>query len=142
MPRDVNLQLETGRTIVADGDSAVIETEGGGYAVVRMKFGTLGAAADTLVTTVQCSVDGGANYFDIGSFPSLLGTDDNLEIARPVYIPWPDTPGTLVKVKLNHNVSANGTESFAITWAFLEPLLTLAVPALDEKLGIGLAALT
>lgn len=142
MPNDVNLQFETGRTVTADGDSEVIECEGGFYANVRIKFGTLAANGDTLDISVRCSVDGGSNYFDLMKFPQLLGVDDNLEIARPVYVPQPDTAGAMVKLKLNHNVSANGTESFAITWAFLQPLLSLAPPALDEKLGIGLAALT
>lgn len=142
MPRDVDLQLVDDDTITNEGTSTAIDTEGGFRADIRLFLGTLAATADTIRIKVQASRDGGSNYFDICEFPLIDGADDDLEIARSCYIPQPD-PGVLVtKVRLNYyDLSENATESFQIESAWIEPLLSLAPPAVDEELNSGLALL-
>lgn len=142
MPRDLRLRLVDDDTITNEATGTAVDTEGGFFALVRLFLGTMAAAADTMRVVVQASVDGGGNYYSIGEFPLLDGADDNKEIARPVYVPQPNSGQTVTKVRLNYfDLSENATESFQIKSAWLEPLLSLAPPALDEKMSVGVALL-
>lgn len=141
MARDVNLILDSGSTITANGQTTAIDTEGGFYAIVRELFGAITGTSPTLDTDLEVSIDGGSNYFKVASIPQLVGTDDDIEIARVAYIPRPASGQTVTKVRLSDVVSGT-SPSFARTNSYLEPLVSLAVPAIDEGLSQGLAALT
>ncbi len=140
MARDTNLQLEDAAVHTTTETTAAIDVEGGFRADVRLKMGVLSTGADTDDIEVQASVDGGSNYFQIATFPQIVDTDDQIEIARSCYIPKPDAGELFTKVRLSHTVSAGG--SFAVTWAFVEPLMSIAVQDIDEVLTSGLALLT
>lgn len=142
MARDVNLKLaDSGTPITTTTALAAKDTEGGFWAVVRLFIGTITDANETMNLTVEASIDGGSNYFHIGEFPQIVATDDNLEIARPVYVPQPASGQTVTKVRLKARDVAGTTPSFPTT-AFLEPLVSLGAPAVDEELAVGVASLT
>lgn len=141
MPRDVNLQLDSAAVHAAGTtQSTVVNTEGGKFAFVNLTLVDISTTSDTLDTTIQASIDGGSTWFSIGAFPQFNDAEDELlNISRPVYVPQPAAGQTLTKVRLNHVVSAGGSATIT---AFLEPLLSLAPNATDERLGAGFAALT
>lgn len=141
MVQDTNLVLETGQTVTADVNGTAKDTEGGFYSMVRLFGGVFGNATDTLVVVVEASIDGGSNYYSIGEFPLLDGADDSLEIARVVYVPRPNSSNTVTKVRVRYDITNNDSASFVISKIFLEPLVSIAPPALDEELSIGLAKL-
>lgn len=140
MPKDVDLKLVDAAAPIVDTTAlAAIDVEGGWYGVVRLNIGTITDADETFNITVECSVDGGSNYFHIGEFPTIVAADDNIEIARPVFIPRRAAGD--VKVRLKARAVAGTTPSLPCT-AFLEPLLSLAAPAVDQSLISGVALLT
>ncbi len=139
MVRDVNLTLISGATAMAGTGvkGSVIDTEGGFYALVRMFLGTC-SGTPAVSVAVQASIDGGSNYFHIGQFPILDGDDDDIEIARPVWIPKPTLgSSTVTKVRLNTVVSSGGSPVVGCNAAYLEPLVSLACPGTDYELGNG-----
>lgn len=142
-PRDEDLALITSSTAmqgVADKGSEK-DTEGGFYAIIRMLLGTCTGTSVLVEVEVLCSIDGGTNDFNIGQFPVIDHDDDDLEIARVVYIPRPASGQSVTKVKL-HTVSSGGsTPVVPCLRADIEPLVSLGVPAVDEGLSKGLAAL-
>jgi len=136
MIRDINLMfLSADVGVTAMAASAVIgnvvECEGGFYANARVKMGTIEAGTTpTLDITVEVSLDDGTTWYFIGKFPQMVNTEDNIEIARPVWVPRPNSPTyDTVKVRLYGTIS--GTADYDIKWAFLEPLLDLGGPAGD-----------
>lgn len=137
-PRDVNLVLrEAADPLVATGAGDAVDTEGGFRADVRCFGGTL-SSAQTHDLVVQASVDGGSNYYSIGAFPQIDNADDDIVIARSVTIPKPNSSNTVTKVRIYDTVT--GTPSWPVD-IFLEPLLSLAIPANDNDLTEGLAKL-
>lgn len=142
MPRDVNLKLADAATPITNTTAlAAINTEGGFHADVRLFLGTVTDADETMSLTVEVSKDGGSTYFHAAEFPGLVAADDNIEIARPCYIPRPAAGQTVTKVRLKARAVAGTTPSFPIT-AYLEPHVSLAPPANDEALAVGVAHLT
>lgn len=142
MPRDVNLKLaDAGTPITNTTALAAIDTEGGWFGLIRLLIGTITDADETFNITVECSKDGGSNYFHICEFPQFVAADDNLEIARTAYFPRPNAGVTSLKVRLKARAVAGTTPSMPTT-AYLEPLLSLAPPAMDEAMAIGVAHLT
>ena len=143
MPRDVNLALIIASTDMAGtGDKgSEKDTEGGFWAMVRMFMGTI--TGTTVVCDVQilCSIDGGTTDFHIGQFPKIDEADDSIEIARVVYIPQPASGQTVTKVKLNTRTSSGTSPVVPCLLAYIEPLVSLGVPAVDEGLDSGVAKL-
>ena len=143
MARDINLAFVTSATEFATtgAKGSVVQCEGGFYALVRLILGTLTGSSALVSIAVQASVDEGSNYYHIGEFPILDESDDDVEIARPVYVPKPTTAGTKTRVRLNV-ITAGGTVTlFPVNYAFLEPLLDPAASGADYGLGIGVEKL-
>lgn len=141
-PRDINLILAAAAVpLGASGSSVAIECEGGFYAVVRFMGGTITDADETFDVDIEASVDDEATYGKIGALPQIVGTDDDISIARVVYIPRPvlATPVEVTHVRLTW-VAAGTTPSWPVS-VWIEPLLSLAVPAVDEGLLQGLCEL-
>jgi hypothetical protein len=141
MARDVDLILDNGQTLTATAQTTAIDVEGGMFVMFRLFGGTFGNATDTLDADLEVSVNGGSNYYKVGSLPQLDGADDDIEIARVAYIPVPDSGQTVTKVRLNYTIGNNDSPSFVISKVFLEPLISISPPALDEELSIGLVKL-
>lgn len=139
MARDVNLALITGATAMAGtgAKGSVIDTEGGFWAMVRMLLGTCTGTTVVVSVAVEVSIDGGSNYFHIGQFPILDEGDDDIEIARAVYIPRPDSSNTVTKVRLNTVISSGTSPVVPVNTAYLEPLVSLGIPGVDAELTIG-----
>ena len=144
MPRDINAQLETGRTVEATVNGIPIDVEGGKFAIVTIEFGAFSGGSTTLDIKVQASIDLGVTYHEIASFAQLGPTNDDdigdKPARRVVYVPRPETPGTMVKVRLRY-VAAGSSPSYVITRAFLDPMLSMAPLAQDEQNEEGLALL-
>lgn len=143
MARDVNLQFVTASTDFAGtGDKgSEKDCEGGFYAMVRLFLGTITGTTVVCDIQVLCSIDGGTTDFHIGQFPTIDEADDDIEIARLVYVPKPDSSNTVTKVKLNTRVSSGTSPVVPVLLAFLEPLVSLAIPGVDEQLTIGVEKL-
>ncbi len=143
MARDVNLAFITGATALAGTGvkGSVIDTEGGFMGQVRMLLGTCTGTPEVSVA-VQASIDGGSTYYHVGQFPILDEDDDDMEIARAVYIPRPASGQTVTKVRLNTVVSSGGTPVVPCNVAWLEPLVSLGIPGVDAELSIGVEELT
>lgn len=145
MARDVNLAFITGATAMAGtgAKGSVIDTEGGFFGIVRMFLGTCSGTSVLVEVKVEVSIDGGSNYYHIGQFPILDEDDDDVEIARPVYIPKPTLSSTVTttKVRLNTVSSAGSSPVVPCNAAYLEPLVSLAAPAVDVDLGVGVEEL-
>jgi len=144
--RDVNLTLISGATAMAGTGvkGSVIDTEGGFYAIVSMQLGTCTGTTVVVDVAVQASIDGGSNYFHIGQFPSLNEDDDDIEISRVVFVPKPTLSSTVTttKVRLNTVASSGGSPVVPVNQAFIEPLVSLAAPGIDNELSQGVAKLT
>lgn len=141
--RDIALAFVTSATEFATtgAKGSVVQCEGGFRADVRLFLGTLTGSSASVSIAVQTSVDEGSNYYHIGEFPILDEDDDDLEIARPVYVPKPTTAGTLTRVRLNV-ITAGGTVTlFPVNFAFLEPLVDISIPGGDMDRGVGLEEL-
>ena len=143
MARDTNLALITGATAMAGtgAKGSVVDTEGGFYALVSMLLGTCTGTTVVVSVAVQASIDGGSNYFHIGQFPILDEDDDDIEISRVVAIPKPASGQTVTKVRLNTVVSSGSTPVVPVNQAFVEPLVSLALPAIDVELTQGVSKL-
>jgi hypothetical protein len=145
MARDVNLQFISGATAMAGTGvkGSVIDTEGGFYALVSMLLGTC-TGTPVVDVAIQASIDGGSNWFHIGQFPSLDENDDDIEISRVVFVPKPTLSSTVTttKVRLNTVASSGGSPVVPVNQAFLEPLVSLAAPGIDNELSQGVAQLT
>ncbi|KKL72518.1 hypothetical protein LCGC14_2084130 [marine sediment metagenome] len=143
MAKDVNLALITASTDMAGtGDKgAEKDTEGGFWAVIRILLGTVTGTTVVCDIQVLCSIDGGANDFHIGQFPTIDESDDDIEIARVVYIPTPASGQTVTKVKLNTRTSTGTTPVVPVLRADIEPLVSLGIPAVDLELTQGVEKL-
>lgn len=143
MVRDIDLQLIAASTEMAGtgAKGSVVDTEGGFWAMARMFLGTVTGTSVVVDVKVEASIDGGSNYFHIGQFPSIDEADDDVEIARPIYIPKPDSSNTVTKVRLNTVASAGTTPVVPVNAAFVEPLVSLGIPGLDEQLTSGVEKL-
>lgn len=141
MTMDSNLVLDSGQTLTNEAQTTAIEVEGGRLAILNVQLGTLAADADGLKMRLQYSPDGGSAYYTCpgGVCETVDGLDDNKLIRQPVFIPLADTKGNLTKVRLDYELSENSTESFAITKAWLTPLLTVTPPelAVDRAQATG-----
>jgi len=137
-PRDTALILDSGETVIANGSTTAIDTVGGFLAWVALRMGTITGAGTTLDVRVQATPDGGSNYYLLGKFQQLGPTDDDKFLRIPVYIPRPESGQTVTSVRLNF-VVAGGAPSYAIDRCDLEPMVSLAVNALDEELVEGAA---
>ena len=144
MVRDVNLALITAATRM-DGVGAkgnVVDTEGGFFAIVRMFLGTCAGTTVVCDVQIEASIDGGSNYYHIGQFPKLDEGDDDVEIARVVYVPKPTlASSTVTKVRLYTRTSSGSGANIPCNDAFVEPLVSLAAPAVDMDLGVGVEEL-
>lgn len=151
MPKDVNLRFSAAAVpITANGDSSVLNTEGGYFGLVSLEDAVLPVDADeTLATIVNVSIDGGSNYFEVGRMKTITNAAMVADIttnkkpsykqSRVFYFPRPASGQTLTKVKLSYT-AAGTTPSFPLD-AFLEPMVSLSVPAIDEAMANGLARL-
>lgn len=141
MAKDVNLAILTAATAYAATGAvgAAKDTEGGFYAFVRLVAGAMTGTTPTCDLDIQVRVDG-TNWRGIGKFPQLVGTDDNIEIARVVYIPKPTAPQTVSTVRLYATI-AGTTPSFTFNRVDIEPMVSLGAPAVDEGLSVGIAKL-
>ncbi len=142
-PRDVNLQLADAATpITATGQATAVDTEGGFYAVVRFECGDpITDANETFDFLVMASINGGGNYYQIGAIRQIVDGDEDLVKSIPVYVPrFPPATQTATKVRLEYVVA--GTTPSLLLNCWLEPMLSLAVPAIDEGLNNGLAELS
>ena len=143
MARDTNLELVASSVDFAGtGDKgAEKDTEGGFWAMIRLFLGTVTGSSVLVDVRVLCSIDGGTTDFHIGQFPTFDEADDDIEIARAVYIPKPDSSNTVTKVKLNTVASAGTTPVVPVLRAFIEPLVSLGIPGVDEQLTVGVEKL-
>ena len=143
MARDINLELVAApEDIAGTGDKGVEkDTEGGFFAMIRCFYGAI--TGSTVVNDLQvlCSIDGGSTDFHIGQFPTVDESDDDIEIARVVYIPKPASGQTVTKVKLNVRTSSGTTPVVNLKRAFIEPLVSLGIPGVDEQLTVGVEKL-
>jgi hypothetical protein len=140
--RDTNLVLRAAASpLAASGSTTAIEVEGGFFAVVRCFGGTITDANETFDLDVEASVDDEGTFGKIASFPQIVATDDDIEIARVCYIPKPvlSTPVTVTHVRITW-VAAGTTPSWPVD-IFIEPLVSLAPPAVDVELTKGLCEL-
>jgi len=142
-PRDVNLQLADAATpITATGQATEVDTEGGFYAIARFEVGDpITDANETFDFLVMASIDGGSNYFQIGAIRQIVDGDEDLIKSIPVYVPrFPPATQTVTKVRLEYVVA--GTTPSLLLNCWLEPMVSLGVPAIDEGLNNGLAELS
>lgn len=142
-PRDVNLQLADAATpITATGSATAVDTEGGFYGIVKFECGDpITDANETFDFLVEASINGGSNYFQIGALRQIVDGDELLVKSIVVYVPrFPPLTQTVTKVRLSYTVA--GTTPSLLLNCWLEPLLSLGVPAIDEKLANGLAELS
>ena len=143
MARDTNLELvATSTDFAGTGDKGVEkDTEGGFWAMIRLFLGTITGSIVVNDIQVLCSIDGGATDFHIGQFPTIDEADDDIEIARVVYIPKPASGQSFTKVKLNTRVSSGTAPVVPVLRAFIEPLVSLGIPGVDEQLTVGVELL-
>lgn len=139
--RDANLKLDEDRSFTANADSTAIDTEGGFLAWVSMLLGTLTGGGAKMDVYVQASMDEGSNYYCIGKFQQILDTHDDKFLRIPVYVPRPTTAGTFTKVRLHYVETTAGCNPFVIVDVFLEPMVSIAPPAIDEVEASGCAIL-
>lgn len=134
MAVDVNLILDSARVVIADADSDYIECEGGWFGLVKIEMGAITGASTTLDMRVQVSPDLGVTWYMAGKAQQLGPTHDNAILRVPVYLPQPLLPTSKLRVRMNYDV-AGASPSYAVTRAILEPMTSLAVPAIDETLA-------
>lgn len=141
MALDVNLQLLDGGDIVATGTSNPVDVEGGFFAIIRAWLGTCAGTTTTLIATIQASIDGGSNYYNIGVLPTLDEADDDVVVARPVFIPKPTLSSTVKKTKVRISYVVTGTNPVFPVTAFIEPMVSLAARESDDVQAEGVAKL-
>ncbi len=140
---DVDLELDSADTVIANGDTTAIDTEGGSLMWASLITGAMSGGGTTCDIYVQVSVNGGSNYYlaSGGKFQQLGPTNDNVILRIPVYIPRPTISATVTTTKVRaHYVVAGGAPSYVITKLFLEPMLDPTVHATDESLSEGACA--
>lgn len=138
MTMDTNLVLDTGQTLTNEAQTTPINVEGGKFAVLNVKLGTCAANGDGLKWRLQYKPDGSNWYTCPGGVSETVdGLDDSDLFRQPVWIPKNDTKGSLTPVRLDYELSENGTESFVITKAWLSPDLDGADLAVDAAQGQG-----
>ena len=140
MTMDNNLVLDAGQTLTNEAQTTAINVEGGRLAVLNLKLGTLAATGDGLKVRLQYKPDG-TNWYTCpgGIFETIDGADDSKLLRSPVFIPKNDTKGELTPVRLEYELTENGTESFVITKAWLSPLFSSTPPelAMDDAQDTG-----
>lgn len=141
MPKDVNLRLANLADLAATGQQVAVDTEGGFFAVARLTNALITGTTPLFDFTIEVSINGGSTYFKVGAFPQLDEADDNIVIARPVFIPKPASGQTVTKVRLAYVVSGT-TPVCNDTTVYLEPMLSLAPYQVDVDLAEGVAKLT
>lgn len=115
---DANLILLNAANVTATAATpTAIDVEGGSDAEVNIQVGAVSGTTPTALFSIEVSVDGGSNYFQLFAFPVLNTADANQRIARVAWIPRPVSPYKTTKVRLPVTVGGT-TPSFAIT-AFL-----------------------
>lgn len=138
MARDTNLLLVDDDDITATGNSATVkDTEGGFLAWASLLLGAISGTSITWDVYVQASPDGGSTYYMIGKFQQIDEDDDDLELRVPVYVPRPESGQTVTKVRVKYTLV--GTSTMTVTSVFLEPMVSLAVPAGDDDRETGAA---
>ncbi|KKK90013.1 hypothetical protein LCGC14_2727330 [marine sediment metagenome] len=148
MARDVNLRLipttAGGAAVDLEGvadNGSEIDTEGGFFAIVRLWLGTVTGSTVVCDVEILCSIDGGSTDFHIGQFPTIDEADDDIELARVVYIPKPASGQTVTKVKLHTRTSSGTTPVVPCNAAYIEPLVSLGIPGVDAELTVGVEKL-
>ena len=136
---DANLILDSGRTVTVDETESAISVEGGFFAIAHLLTGAMSGASTTLDAYIQVSDDEGSNYYMAAKFQQLGPSDDSKYLKCVCYIRRPDTAGELTRVRVRYEV-AGSAPSYVITRCWLEPMLTLGVPAQDEAQTEGLCA--
>jgi hypothetical protein len=145
LAKDVNLAILTAPAAITTGIVGVmVNTEGGFYAIVRVVVGAIITTTSALLD-IEVSIDNGSTYKKVGSFPVLASAQTLLgNVARVCYIPKVSaamlltaTPWT--KVRLYATVVTTG--SCTINRVDVEPLVSLAAPAVDSDSGTGLEKL-
>lgn len=117
---DAALMLVTATTVTIDGQSNAIDIEGGDVECAwYIAIGTVTGATFTFLESIQCSIDGGSNYYKLMTMPLLDINDANQQIGRLVYIPRPNSSNRFVKVRIDHDVT--NTTSVVMT-SFLRPV--------------------
>ncbi len=140
MALDTDLELDGGQTLDATATTTAIDVEGGFFATFRIWLGAITPNAASLVSLLQVSVNGGTNYFSVGSWPTIDGLDDNINLARCAFIPKPKGTNKVTKVRMSYTVSGS-SPSIIIKKVFLEPIIGAVPPAVDVDLEEGLALL-
>jgi len=137
--RDLNLKLVEDGSITATGNSATTkDTEGGFLAWVTLLLGAISGTSITWDIYVQASPDGGSTYYMIGKFQQIDESDDELFLRIPVYVPRPESGQTVTTCRLKYTL-AGGASTMVVTDVFLEPMVSLAVPAGDDDRETGAA---
>lgn len=117
MPKDVNLLLQNG-AVTTNSQSTAINVVGGEFAVVHLLSTVTPTDADeTIAVKFQVSLDGGSNYLDLLTFPTLSKAANKgnagTEIAMACYIPRananPQARGTDTPVKARLSFTVGGT---------------------------------
>ena len=141
MPYDVNLQLAQ-KSVPLTGTGALphVLCEGGFRADIEFHTGVVTDTNETFNLDIEASKDDGANYFPILTLEQITNDEESTKISRSVYIPRPTFPATKTRVRANVTAVGGTTPSLPVD-IFIAPLLSLAPPAQDESLGIGLAKL-
>src|SRR3990167_3935848 len=139
MAYDGNLVLDAGQTLTNEAQTTQITVEGGILAWLNILFGTLAADADALNIRLQY-LPTGSTWFTCpgGRVEQILGTNDSDFVRVPVFIPETDTKGDKTPLRLDYELSENGTESFVITRAWLDPVYANAPQEVDLIQAQGL----
>lgn len=136
---DVNMVLDAGSTVTADGSGDPIPVEGAGLVWACVQGGAMSGASTTLDVRVQFSPDNKVNYYMAGKGQQFGPTDDNKFLRFPIYLPEPEVQGQAgypLWVRVNYDV-AGSSPSYAITKVWLEPILGLGPIEPDETLNEG-----
>jgi hypothetical protein len=146
MAKDVNLRILDAATPYTTSAirGAAVATEGGFYALVTLIVGTITGTGSDDLTIEACTNADGATYKKIGAFPQLKVADTLLGyISRVCYIPKVSA-ARMALAAANRNTLVRlagtvvGTSSVTLSQIFVEPLTSLAPPAVDSDLGQGL----
>lgn len=138
MAIDLALVLDQDYVVAADENRPYIEVPGGILCWAGLHTGAMSGGSTTFDVRVQASPDGGSNYYMIGKFQQLGPSDDSKILRIPVYVPQPEDPDVPVRVRLNYDV-AGASPSYAVALAYLDPMVDVSPPAIDEELEQGCA---
>lgn len=138
---DINLVLDAGQTVTADGNGDAVACEGAGLAWACIKMGAMSGASTTLDVRVQFSPDNKVTYYMAGKGQQFGPTDDNKFLRFPIYIPEPEVQGQSsypVWLRYNYDV-AGGSPSYVVEKFWIEPILAFGAIEPDETLEEGAA---